>query len=518
MNVLDKVIAYVSPQRAFQRAKNRIKINILNSGYSETGASQRKNSLLDWNASSWGITQDFNENASILRKRSRSLYMSGGLGTAAIKFFKSNVIGAGLKLQPQIDFEALGISEEEAKRWCRDVEKKFHLWAMSKNCDVMGLNNFYELQGVNFASTLLNGDNFTLLSYNKDLELTLHLIEADRISTPTNINNSKRLSDTVLELDDGRFISSGLEITSKNHVVAVYISNTYGCKPSTWKRIPILNKFSGLPNVLHTFESERPEQTRGIPLLANVIEMLKQVNRYIDAELWAAILNSSFVGFVQTDTPTEFSFDMGTQTVEERMNEREQRAKNYKLSPGIIHVLGENESITFADPKRPNSGMDNFIVSVAKLIGATIEIPYEALLKTFNSSYSASRASILEAWKIIRQKRQWIINDFNQPIYETWLFQQVAIGKIKADGFLTDKYKRKLWSEAMWIGSSPTQIDPVKEVDAAIKRVENGFSTRAKEAQELTGTDFLSNAKTLSNENELLGNGGKQGEQIGEVL
>ncbi|MFD2084366.1 hypothetical protein ACFSND_03870 [Brevibacillus brevis] len=46
----------------------------------------------------------------------------------------------------------------------------------------------------------------------------------------------------------------------------------------------------------------------------------------------------------------------------------------------------------------------------------------------------------------------------------------------------------------------PGQIDPEKEVDAAVKRINNGFSTHERETAELTGMDWDSNIDVLTRE------------------
>lgn len=46
---------------------------------------------------------------------------------------------------------------------------------------------------------------------------------------------------------------------------------------------------------------------------------------------------------------------------------------------------------------------------------------------------------------------------------------------------------------AEWNGPTQGQLDPKKEVEAAILRVEAGFSTRTRETTELTGGDFFAN-------------------------
>ena len=77
-----------------------------------------------------------------------------------------------------------------------------------------------------------------------------------------------------------------------------------------------------------------------------------------------------------------------------------------------------------------------------------------------------------------------------QPVYEEWLTEAILKGRIEAPGFFEDPVVRKAWCGAEWFGDNQGQLDPVKEVSAAALRVENGFSTREREAADLTGLKF----------------------------
>jgi capsid protein len=94
--------------------------------------------------------------------------------------------------------------------------------------------------------------------------------------------------------------------------------------------------------------------------------------------------------------------------------------------------------------------------------------------------------------------------EFCQPIYEEWLAEAVATGRIHAPGFFSDPVIRRAWSQAEWNGPAPGQIDPLKEVQAAGKRIELGLSTRERETIELTGGDFDRNIKQLKREQTLM--------------
>ncbi|WP_162803227.1 phage portal protein [Salmonella enterica] len=80
-------------------------------------------------------------------------------------------------------------------------------------------------------------------------------------------------------------------------------------------------------------------------------------------------------------------------------------------------------------------------MAICRQIGAALELPYELLVKHFTASYSASRAALLEARKMFRMRREWMVLSFCQPIYEEWLSEAVAKGRVIAPGFLWPEYK-----------------------------------------------------------------------------
>ncbi|MHC1683693.1 MAG: phage portal protein [Clostridiaceae bacterium] len=511
MNIIDRAIAFVNPQKALNRQFARYKLDILNSGYSEGGASHHKKSMKGYKAFSASPREDIDLNLQTLRHRSRDMFMNAPLATSALKTTRTNVVGSGLKLKSRIDAEFLGITEEYADEWEKNTEREFALWAESKFCDSLRINDFYDLQQLALLGWLMNGESIALIRYDKSTPympygLRLHLIESDRLSTPK--SNIIIEGIETINPDNKNKIISGVEIDNNGAIVAYHISNDYPqsfLKPGLldWQRIEAYGKDTGEPNVLHIFEAERAEQRRGVPLLAPVIESLKQITRYTEAELMAAVISGMFTVFVKSEGPSNEN-PLGSMIPAEEQIEDDNSEYNYEMGNGAINILGPGESIEIANPSRPSANFDGFVSALARYIGAALEIPQELLQKSFNSSYSASRAALLEAWKMFKMKRIWIAKEFCQPVYEQWLIEAVASGRIKAPGFFNDPIIKKAWSKAEWNGPSPGQVDPVKEVNAAILRVNNGFSTRERETTELTGGDFDSNVKQLQREAQLM--------------
>ncbi|MBM7592264.1 phage portal protein [Brevibacillus fulvus] len=477
-----------------------------------------------WKSTSRSPQEDVGENLSLLRERSRDLYMGGGLATSAIKKNQSNVLGSGLELKCQLNYRMLGLTPEQAKEWEERTEFEFKLWAESK-VDNTGLNDFYDAQRIMLTGWLLNGDSLSVTKYADRPEgmnpyrLRLHLIEADRLNTPASVSSNTSavfgVSDfsvnEYIELPNGGKIQNGVETDENGKVVAFWISNRYPNsllptrKTIEWARVEAYNPVSGLPNVLFIMDPERAEQYRGVPYLSPVIEQLKQISRYTEAEIAAAIINSFFTAFITTEgDKNDLPFGDAIPEEDQTSLSPEERIASYEMGPGTMNVLGPGENVQFGDPKHPVAGFEAFTKAMAQLVGAALDIPYEMLLGVFNSSYSASRAALLQAWRPFRDRRDWFAHDFCQPVYETWLFEAVATGRIQAPGFFTDPIKRKLWSQAIWIGPSPGQIDPTKEVQAAVMRINNGFSTHERETAELTGMDWDTNIEVLKREWEAL--------------
>ncbi len=494
-------------------------------GYGSAGASTRKRSTKGFKAMSGSPREDIDYNNYTLRQRGRLMYMGNPIATSAIKTNRTNTIGLGLKLNPHPDAEFLGMSDEETAEWVKTVKREFSLWAGKKEaCDATGINNFYEIQQMLMMSWLQSGDVFVLFQ-SKDTtrrlpySLRLRAIEADRVATPREAGlEFDALTTTGRNKDNGNAIYDGVEVDDSGCAVAYWIRNTFPYEitnmQTSYKRIEITGKNTGLPNIIQIVSTERPDQYRGVTFLAPVIIELLQLNRYTEAEITAAVIESFFTVFIKTtvEDPGEMPYnEVGAGYPE---TEASYDPNEYEIGPGQINVMNPNESIDLADPKRPASGFEPFVNAIATQIGAALEIPKEVLMKCFTASYSASRAALLEAWKSFNMYRTWFINDFCKPVYEVWFTEAVARGRISAPGFFDDPALAEAWLQSEWIGPSQGMLDPTKEIQAEQMACASGFSTHADSALRLNGSDFDSNIEQLSREQarmeELLGSLGQQ--------
>lgn len=495
------------------------------SGYSNAGGSLTRRATRSFKPDSNSPSQDINQNNTTLRQRSRMLYMSSPVAASAINTNRTKVVGTGLTLKAAIDREVLGMTPEAAKAWQTKTEAEFLFWAGNRrNCDALGMNNFYGLQQLALKSWLMSGDVFAVVKRSpatalNPYSLRLHLIEADRISTPDTCGNVINKWANITEgknTANGNKIFDGVEVDANGLAVAYWVRNTYPrevtLEKTTWQRIEAVGKKTGLPNILHVMDCERPDQYRGVPYLAPVIEMLLQLRRYTESELMAALVQSFFTAWIVTKTdktviPTNEvgGGDIAGVPAENPDESNVSHSENeYEMGPGSVFHLDEDEDIKFGSPNVPTAGFDTFVKTMGKMVGGALEEPYEILFKEFNSSYSASRGALLEAWEAYKMRRVWLQDGFCQPTYELWLSEAVALGRIKAPGFFDDPLIRAAWCGARWIGPVQGSLDPKKEVEAAILQVQNGYKTHEQVTREMGGGDWEENVEQLRRENELL--------------
>ena len=486
------------------------------SGYSDAGASLTRRATKSFQANSGAPAEDIDLNNRTLRQRGRMLYMASPIATSAINTNRTKVVGTGLTLKSTIDRELLGLSPEAAKQFQRKVEAEFAMWSSKKeNCDATGVNNFEGIQQLALKAWLMSGDVFAVFKRceptpTNPYSLRLHIVEADRIATPSEYGYESYYSITNgKNKTNGNRIFDGVEVDGNGRIVAYHIRSTYPSQlisePTKWMRVEAHGAMTGLPNVLHIMDSERPDQYRGVTYLAQVIEPLLQLRRYTESELTAALIQSFFSAWIKTETdPTEIPMNEvgGLENGDDGGISND--PNEYEMGPGTVLHLGEKEDVVFGNPNIPTTGFESFVKTVCRLVGAALELPYDVLIKEFNASYSASRAAMLEAWEAFKMRRKWFVDDFCQPAYEVWLAEAVARGRINAPGFFDDPLIRAAWCSARWIGPVQGQLDPTKEAKAAIMNVDRGFKTHEQVTRETGGGDWEDNVEQLALENERL--------------
>lgn len=479
-NLLDRFIGYFAPTAAAERYRARMMLAVAG-GY--TGARRDRRQTSSWQTSGGDADAVILPDLATLRARSRDLERNAPLAAGAINTKVTSVVGTGLKPRAAIDREVLtGLTEEQADAWERAAEREFRLATAGKDFDIERGHNFLQSQDLVFRSVLSAGDIFVNLPRKarpgNPYTLRVNFIEADRVCNP------QGKADTTL-------LTAGIEKDEDGAPRAIHVAKHHpgnlrpGAKREWLDPIPVYNR-AGRRQILHLYRKLRPGQTRGVPDLAPIVELLKQFGTYTENEIHAATVASLFTVFVKTATGNP-QINMGapptqTPTVPD--------TRDITLGSGNVLGLRADEEVEFADPKRPNTSAEAFLRAMAEQIGVALELPYEILVKHFTSSYSAARAALLEAWRFFLRCRAWLAEEYCQPIWEEVISEAIARGRLAAPGFFADPLVRMAYLGCEWTGDAPGQLDENKAITAASARIKEGVSTLAEETAALTGGDW----------------------------
>lgn len=463
--------------------------------YGSYGASRTLNSLVGWITQEGNAEDNIDLYSSQLRIRSRDLFTGGGLARSGPQTLTTSVVGWGIQPKPKLDGDVLGMTDEVREEMEKLILREFKLWAENPMCDAERQKDFYEIQQLAFLSMLMSGDAFALFGMKENkrtpYQTTIRLLEADRISTPDSTESQSK------ETESGGRIIDGVEIDKEGAVIRYYVASRSPISENdsselVWTPIDVYGKETGLPNILHVLTFERPEQRRGVPFVAPVIVGTKQFDRYINSELAANVVSSMLTAFITSEE------DDGKFGMEDAVNEEDKVTDDdlsLELAPGAIYNLPPGKKIEAINPLRSNTQFESFVNTCIMIMASSMGIPKEVLVKKYESNYTAARAALLDFWRTVRVYRTRFNSRFNQQIYEQWLAEAVAIGRIQAPGFFDDPAIRQAWSGCIWMGASMGHVDPLKEANAATVRIQNNITTQEQEASEYNGNDWTANVR-----------------------
>jgi lambda family phage portal protein len=431
-----------------------------------------------------------------LRSQCRDLARNNPIASGAINTNVDRIVGTGLALQPEPQREVLGWSEDQAGEFKKIVSREFALYSDSMECDQTHAGNFYDRQGVVLRSTLESGDCFTLLpdgdrTATMPYRLRLQVLEADRVGNPGG-------------MFDTATVAGGIRRNAAGAPDAFYLYDRHpgsvlmrGASRWSGQWVERMGP-SGRRRMLHHIRPLRPEQSRGVPYLAPIIGLVQQLGRYTHAEVQAAVVSAFFTVFITTEGGNVAPIFNGQQAAAVGQSD------DLALGAGAIVGLSPNEKVEIANPNRPNTAFDGFVAAVIKQIGVALSLPQELLMKQFQSSYSASKAALLDAWVYFRTMRTWLSRSLCQPVYETWMAEAVATGRIAAPGFFTNPLVRWAYTRANWFGDSMGSINPKDEVAAYADAIDARLMTRERAEWELFGTPWDSTFEQKVREHEML--------------
>jgi capsid protein len=457
-----------------------------------------------------------------LRQQARDVYHDSTQAHAMVDRFADTTVDSGLTLEPEPDYEMLGITQAQAEDWRSRVRSSFHLWAMSKLQHRSKQYNFYQAQHLYAIESERDNDQFTRLYYNSSSDLLnplqFELLDANQIRgdaiTATNIIG--KFPDGITRNPDG---------SEKSYDIWVQ-DGDYQFETVT---IPRIGEKSKRVFMLHGFVPAYAGQGRGYAGIGEIVQEFELIADFALSHEKLAVNQSQMVMYVKPSdkNPASNPFEslgqtpMGPSVIQAGApGSMSGVAVNGVTSsplgagvaftpieesvlktPGsmVVANLAEGESLDTLRSTAPSPQFEAFLDGMMSYVCASRGMPLEVLKMAFNNNYSASRAALLLFWRVVQMRREHIAADLLDPIYEMWLSEEIAAGRVTCPGW-QDPRLRRAWLACRWNGTPMPNIDPSKSAQADLLYAKMGAQTFDDIARNFNGSSGKANRAKMATE------------------
>ena len=212
------------------------------------------------------------------------------------------------------------------------------------------------------------------------------------------------------------------------------------------------------------FLIERPGQLRGVPWAHAAMARLNDVGRYREAEIIAARVGSSKMGFYERESAEQYQGDQ---------RDADGRLIDQAI-PGHFTNLPAGVKFKAFDPQHPNAGFGDFMVAMLQGIASGLDTSYAELTGDLRqANYSSLRHGSLsdrDAWRAIQV---WMIGRVMLPIWREWLQMSMTSQAVRLPLREIDRLGRVAWMPRGW-----AWIDPDKELKAQERAIDLRLDSR----------------------------------------
>ena len=425
-----------------------------------------------WVPSLRSIEEDVDEAWEMATARATDLVQNSGWISGMFDQAVANTVGEGLRLVAAPENDLLGWSEEDTRVWRDLVERRWGIYSESAvDCDIEGRRTIHQMQEAAFRHWLSTGEILGEIVWRKRF--------GSQCGTKVRLLSSTKLDMGSNQMD--RTVS-GVVMDADGFPIAYMACRKDPAVGTYTVRVPARDQY-GRPKVIHVF-SGQPGQVRGITPLVPVMKVAKQFDQLADSTLLAALIQTIFAANLQSDVPTEEAM-AGMLTNQERTKLAAAGVSPFEawaelqagwkdsnaLDIGIggrIATTFPGTKLEFLSPEQPTSSYKEFAMYLLREMARCLGLTYESATGDYTgATYSSVRMAVNEIFSITKARRKFILKPFLQPIYEAWLEEEIAAGRIPFPGgyrrFLTH---RQAVCRALWIGAPKPVADDLKGAKA----------------------------------------------------
>lgn len=353
-----------------------------------------------------------------MRDKLRALFRNSSSAKRFGQLLKDNVVGEhGFQLRVRVKSAvadpATGRVKQDRKLNSR-VEAEWLEFCEAPTVD--GIMDIIELEKMMVRSWASDGEFILEIVQNPTYPdgFKLHPVEVDLLDEHLN----------TIYPETKNEIRMGVEVDANRVPVAYHFLTTHP-NDLAWSLQNSRTRYRRVPadRVIHIYERLRAGQTRGEPPASTVVNAIKMLDGYREAEVTGRRVKSSTMGFV-TEMPEAQSGPgsgldgMADRTVDSDAGEEFQM----DLEPGTIKKLPKGYDFRAFDPGGVSTDYDKFEAQVKTDISQGVSIsPVSLGYETSKLSYSTHRGIIAEDRDMYRGLQSFFIRMAMKTVFKTWL-------------------------------------------------------------------------------------------------
>lgn len=386
-----------------------------------------------------------------LREVARDLAQNNPLVKGILQDEANDVVGTETQIQ----------SRSGNTDWDSETERLWKQEMIDRPCDVSGRFNVKKLLQLAFPASRRDGDFFVL-----NTKQGYQLCEGEQCGTPHGHQEAKTFT-----------VTNGVAVSKQSGRVIGYFIG----KPAEWGAIdPQSWRQYQKPDVFHVFNPDRVSYSRGEPIFASSVVLLKKLWGFVDASVVKARLHVCLSVFVELESQDRIpgAFKKGRYP----SGQTPEGQKIDKISPGGISYLNQGETVKPFIPSSPTSEFDPFFLRVLSIIGRPLCMPLILTSLDFSQATNMNmRGAFMQAQKNFKQQQENLVVPLYSWLYTHWLREKIRAGQIQEiEGAFAHEVSPQRWP----------YVDPAKQAEADAQELANGTTSEI-EICTRGGKDYL---------------------------
>jgi len=444
MNLLERTIASIAPERALHRAiaRDRLKYfshDAANPGRRRGGSGGR---MKNASSESWRMGRDRIELLWDARDLHRNFGILQGMVSRIVQYATDDI----LYIASTGDKVADGEYQAFMREW-------------GERCDVTGRHQLGQLLRMAETAMLVDGDhgwNMVDVEEAGEFQIRIQPIEADRIGNvlnPADAGNPLCIGGVNID-EVGRVLS-----------YAIYKRDRITSNVTFEHEVPA-------DSFLHIFDPWRVDQYRGVSALAAALAPARDLYEIASAEMQAAKWQVGHAGMIYTDDPYKPGNDSAWNTSDATAgggSSGASRPSEISMKAGKVLRLVQGEKIQFAPgTTRPSGAFMALYSATVRAICQPLNMPYGFLYDMSALSGHTGRVEIAQATRAIARLQKLLVAQALNPVRDRVLSRAIATGQL---GFHPN------WRQGRWGFGATLTGDYGNDVQAKLALLNAGVIT-----------------------------------------